>query len=321
MGNGGPEMSDRRIRVGVVGVGALGQHHARVYAGLSDVLLVGVCDRDVDRGAEVARRHDCRAYPTVTELLPEVDALSVAVPTASHYEVACQCLESGKDVLVEKPITETLDQADRLVALAGQRRAVLQVGHVERFNPAGEVLLREVREPRFIEVHRLGAFPARSLDVDVVLDLMVHDLDMVLALDGSEPVQVDAVGVAVLTPRIDIANARLRFASGLIANLTASRVSTERVRKFRVFAAGGYVSVDFVGREARVFRLVPGAERPEIREEVFKGGDEEPLKRQLEAFVSAVRTRSRPAVTGGDGRRALALALRIADSISMSSKG
>jgi predicted dehydrogenase len=315
-------MSGRKIRVGVVGVGALGQHHARVYASLPDVQLAGVCDRNVDRGGEVARRHGCQAYPTLLELLPEVDALSVAVPTASHYEVTRQCLESGKDVLVEKPITETLDQADQLVTLAGQRNAVLQVGHIERFNPAGEMLLREVREPRFIEVHRLGSFPARSLDIDVVLDLMVHDLDMVLALDGSEPVQVDAVGVAVLTPRIDIANARLRFASGLIANLTASRVSTERVRKFRVFASGGYISVDFVGREARVYRLAAGTDRrPEIREEVFKGGDEEPLKRQLEAFVAAVRTRSRPAVTGRDGRRALALALRVADSISMSSKG
>jgi predicted dehydrogenase len=315
-------MTARSIRVGVVGVGALGQHHARVYAGLPNVRLAGVCDRDQARAQDVASRHGCRAFGSVADLLPHVDAMSVAVPTLDHHLVASQCLDAGKDVLVEKPIAASLDQADALVALAEHKGAVLQVGHIERFNPAADVLLREVRQPRFIEVHRLGSFPGRSLDIDVVLDLMVHDLDILLALDSTEPVQVDAVGVAVLTQRIDIANVRLRFESGLIANLTASRVSSERVRKFRVFSPGTYVSVDFASREARVFRLRPQAGgRPQIHEERCKGDDEEPLKRQLAAFVHSVRTRSRPAVTGRDGRRALALALSIVERVAPATGG
>ncbi len=311
-------MTARTIRVGVVGVGALGQHHARVYAGLAGTRLAGVCDRDAARAHEVAGRHGCRAFGSLAELLPQVDALSVVVPTVDHCLIASECLRAGKDVLVEKPIAASLGEADALVRLAEAEGLVLQVGLIERFNPAAEVLLREARRPRFIEVHRLGSFPGRSLDIDVVLDLMVHDLDLLLALDCTEPVQVDAVGVAVLTPKIDIANARLRFASGLIANLTASRVSSERVRKFRVFSPGTYVSVDLASREARVFRLQPGPEGgpPAIHEERLKGGDEEPLKRQLAAFVHSVRTRAVPVVTGKDGRRALALALSIVERVT-----
>ncbi|HVQ30011.1 MAG TPA: Gfo/Idh/MocA family oxidoreductase, partial [Vicinamibacteria bacterium] len=209
-------------RVGVIGVGALGQHHARVYAALEGVRLAGVYDVDAARAGEVAERHGSRAYAHLRELLPEVDAVSVAVPTVDHLRVARAALDAGKDVLVEKPMATTLAEADEMIALAEARGAVLQVGHIERFNPAVEVL-RRVPKPRFVEVHRLGSFSPRSLDIDVVLDLMIHDLDLVLSLDGTEAVQVDAVGVPVLTPRVDIANARLRFASGLIANLTASR--------------------------------------------------------------------------------------------------
>jgi predicted dehydrogenase len=206
-------------------------------------------------------------------------------------------------------MTATLAEADDLLTLADARGAILQVGHIERFNPATEVLLAAGKGARFIEVHRLGSFSPRSLDVDVVLDLMVHDLDIVLALDGSAPVQIEAVGVPVLTPRVDIANARLRFASGLIANLTASRVSPERVRKFRVFSPRTYISADFTAREAQVFRLeIDASGRPRIASERRAAPDEEPLRRQIEAFVRAVRERSRPVVPGADGRRALALA-------------
>ena len=201
----------KTVRVGVIGVGALGQHHARVYAALEGVLLAGVYDVDAGRAGEVAARHGTRAFAHLRELLPEVDAVSVAVPTVDHLRVARAALEAGKDVLVEKPMTTTLAEADEMIALAEARGAVLQVGHIERFNPAVEVL-RRVPEPRFVEVHRLGSFSPRSLDIDVVLDLMIHDLDLVLSLDGTEAVQVDAVGVPVLTPRVDIANARLRFA-------------------------------------------------------------------------------------------------------------
>ena len=303
------ESRDGEIRAAVVGVGALGQHHARVYAGLPGVRLAGVFDIDPARAREVAARHGVPAFDGLEALTEAADAVSVAVPTVDHHRVARHLLTKGLDVLVEKPMTATLEEAQDLIDLARDRDAVLQVGHIERFNPAVEVLTRLPGRPRFIEVHRLGSFSPRSLDIDVVLDLMVHDLDIVLALDGSEPVQVDAVGVPVLTPRVDIANARLRFASGLIANLTASRVSAEKVRKFRVFAPRTYVSVDFSRREAQVYRLVPGAAgTPEIAVERTAAPDEEPLRRQLAAFAAAVRDRSRPVVAGEDGLRVLRLA-------------
>jgi predicted dehydrogenase len=305
------------IPVGVVGVGALGQHHARVYAELPDARLVGVYDTDPARASSVARLYGVRAFAHLEALLPEVQAVSVAVPTLDHHPVARAVLESGKDVLLEKPMTTTLAEADDLIALAAERRAVLQVGHIERFNPAVDVLKAHATQPRFIEVHRLGSFSPRSLDIDVVLDLMVHDLDIVLSLDATEPVQIDAVGVPVLTSRVDIANARLRFASGLIANLTASRVSAERIRKFRVFSPKRYISVDFTAREAQVYRLLEDADgHPDIKVERTAAPDEEPLKRQLAAFVRAVMERGEPVVTGGDGRRALALGLTILERIA-----
>jgi predicted dehydrogenase len=304
-------------RVAVVGVGALGQHHARVYAELPEARLVGVYDTDPERAASVAQRYGVRAFEHLRDLLPEVDAVSVAVPTVDHHRVAHALLEAGKDVLVEKPIAATLDEADDLIALTASRRAVLQVGHIERFNPAVDVLKAHAAHPRFIEVHRLGSFSPRSLDIDVVLDLMIHDLDIVLALDGTEPLQIDAVGVPVLTARVDIANARLRFASGLIANLTASRVSAERVRKFRVFSPKRYISVDFTAREAQVYRLLEDDQgRPDISIERTAAPDEEPLRRQLAAFLRAVSDRSEPVVSGADGRRALALALTILERIA-----
>jgi predicted dehydrogenase len=292
----------------VIGVGALGQHHARVYADLPGVALAGVFDIDRRRAVEVSGRHGGRVFEHLRDLLPEVDAVSVAVPTVDHHRVARALLEAGKDVLVEKPMTTTIAEAEDLIRLAAERGAVLQVGHVERFNPTVDVLRATVSKPRFIEVHRLGSFSPRSLDIDVVLDLMIHDLDIVLFLDGSEAVQVDAVGVPVLTPRVDIANVRLRFQSGLIANLTASRVSAEKVRKFRVFSPRTYISVDFARREAQVYRLGDGAAGPEIQAEHTSAPDEEPLRRQLAAFVECARSRAEPAVSGADGLRALRLA-------------
>ncbi len=298
-------------RVAVVGVGALGQHHARVYASLTGAALTGVFDIDAQRAAEVAARHGCRAFAHLRDVLDGADAVSVAVPTIDHHRVARALLEAGKDVLVEKPMTRTLEEADELIRISEANGTVLQVGHIERFNPAVDVLRAEVADPRFIEVHRLAPPTPRSLDVDVVLDLMIHDLDIVLSLDGSEAVQVDAVGVPVLSDKVDIANARLRFASGLIANLTASRVSAEKVRKFRVFAPRTYISADFSAREAQVYRLVEVDGQPDIS--VGKGGapEEEPLKRQLASFLEAVQGRGRPLVSGPDGRRALALAYTV----------
>jgi len=299
------------VRAAVIGVGALGQHHARVYDALPEARLVGVFDLDHGRAAEVAARHGCRAFAAPQELLAEAEAVSVAVPTVDHHRVARAVLDAGRHVLVEKPMASTLAEADDLIRAAGERGLVLQVGHIERFNPAVDVLRATVSRPRFIEVHRLGEFSPRSLDIDVVLDLMIHDLDILLSLDGSEAVGVDAVGVPVLTPKVDIANARVRFASGLIANLTASRVSAEKVRKFRVFSPRTYISVDFTAREARVYRLADSPSGPAISVEHTAAPEEEPLRRQLSGFLRAVREGSPPAVTGADGRRALALALTI----------
>lgn len=300
------------VRLGVIGVGGIGRHHARVCASLPEARLLGVFDVDLARAREVAAKHGTQAFAHLRDLLPEVDAVCIAVPTVDHLRVARAALEAGKDVLVEKPIAHSLAEADEMIALAESLGRVLQVGHVERFNPAVDVLLG-IEGVRFIEVHRLGSFSPRSLDIDVVLDLMVHDLDIVARLDGTEAVQVDAVGVPVLTPRVDIANARLRFASGLIANLTASRVSTDRVRKFRLFAPRTYVSADLATRTVHVHRLgEPGPDEwPAIHIEKTEGGDSpeaEPLRRQVQAFVRAVRERSRPVVGGQDGRRVLALA-------------
>jgi predicted dehydrogenase len=295
-------------RVAVVGVGALGQHHARVYAGLPSAELVGVYDVEPERSRAIAGRYGCPVFPHLRDVVETAEAVSVAVPTVDHHRVVRALLEAGKDVLVEKPITATLDEADDLVRLATEKALVLQVGHVERFNPAVDLLRTHARDPRFIEVHRLAPFSPRSLDIDVVLDLMIHDLDLVLSLDGSEAVQVEAVGVPVLSPRVDIANARLRFASGLIANLTASRVSVEKVRKFRVFAPRTYISADLVAREAQVYRLCDGDHGPDITVERSGPAGVEPLVRQLAAFVDAVRQRSQPVVSGRDGRNALALA-------------
>jgi predicted dehydrogenase len=309
-------MPDGVVKAGVVGVGALGKHHARVWAGVPGARLVGVHDSDGARAAEVATAHGCRAYPDVPSLLADTDALSIAVPTVAHHAIARQALEAGRDVLVEKPMTVTLAEADDLVACAASFGRILQVGHIERFNPATKALLTAGRGARFVEVHRLGSFSPRSLDVDVVLDLMVHDLDIVLALDGSEPVQIEAVGVPVLTNKVDIANARLRFASGLIANVTASRVSLEKVRKFRVFAPRTYVSADFSAREAQIYKLESDGGAPRIAASREAAPDQEPLRLQIESFARAVADRSAPLVSGEDGRRALALALTILERMA-----
>jgi predicted dehydrogenase len=302
-------VAEGRTRVGVVGVGALGRHHARVWSGLPGSQLVGVLDTNAQRASETAMAYGCRSFPDLRSLLAEVDAVSIAVPTVDHHRVGKQALEAGRHVLVEKPMTSSLTEADDLIDLARARGVVLQVGHIERFNPATETLLAAGKGARFVEVHRLGSFSPRSLDIDVVLDLMIHDLDIVLALDGTAPVQIEAVGIPVLTPRVDIANARLRFASGLIANLTASRVSVERVRKFRVFAPRTYVSADFTAREAQVYRLeADEAGRPRIASERRGAPDEEPLQRQAAAFLRAIQEGTDAVVGGEDGRRALALA-------------
>jgi predicted dehydrogenase len=307
--------------VAVVGVGHLGRHHARILAELPDVELVAVVDTAPGRAAEIASVHGGDALEDWRELRGRVDAVSIAVPTEAHAEVAIGCIEAGAAVLVEKPIASSVTDASRIVDAAARRGVVCATGHSERFNPAVMAALPHITDPRFIEVHRLGAFPERSLDIDVIFDLMIHDLDLLLASVGSDVVGIEAVGVNVLTPRTDIANARLRFASGCIANLTASRISRDRVRKARFFQRASYVSIDFAAREVEVYRLVPGEGRPSIEGGRLTVPDDEPLKRELTDFVQAVREGRAPAVTAAAGRDALTLATRIADAMQAGSAG
>ena len=300
------------MRVAVVGVGHLGKHHARIFRSLPGVELTAVVDTNQARAEEIAAANQTRALMRSTSLLDKVDAVSIAVPTEQHLAVALPFLEAGVPVLVEKPMARSLEEADQMIAAAARSGAVLAVGQTERFNPAVEAARPMLTDPRFIEVHRLGTFPERSLDIDVVFDLMIHDLDVVLSLVRSEVESIEAVGVPVLTGRVDIANARIRFANGCIANLTASRISRDRVRKIRFFQPAAYVSIDYAAQKVEMYRLVKGeGPKPSI-----EGGDvpvvnEEPLKRELADFLDAVTSKRAPMVDGAQGRRALALATEI----------
>jgi predicted dehydrogenase len=310
------------IRLAVIGVGHLGRHHARILAEMPDVDLVGVVDLNRQRAQEIADAHTTHVLSDSASLAGRVDGVIVATPTASHAEVARPFLESGVAVLVEKPMARSLTEADDLVRVAGAHGAILAVGHTERFNPAVAAARPLLTSPRFIEVHRLGAFPDRSLDIDVVFDLMIHDLDVVLSILDSPVAAIDAVGVPVLTPKIDIANVRLRFESGCIANLTASRISRDRTRKIRFFQPDSYVAIDYASQEVEVWRLVrQAAGLPTIDGGPMPVTSAEPLRRELEDFVDAVRRRRAPAVTGHDGRRALALAQQITDAMILTNTG
>jgi predicted dehydrogenase len=298
--------------VAVVGVGHLGRHHARVLAAMPEATLVGVVDADPARAAAIAEASGCRVFPDVPALIGHVDAVSIASPTEVHAALARPLLEAGIGVMVEKPMTRSLDEADALLDAARVSGALLAVGHIEHFNPAVEAARPHVHDPRFIEVHRLGTFPERSLDIDVVFDLMIHDLGIVLDWVRSPVVQVEAVGVPVLTPRVDIANARLRFANGCIANLTASRISREPTRKIRFFQPSTYVSIDYKTQEVEVWGVQPQAEgAPRIGGGKLDVVKDEPLRRELADFVAAVRDRRPAGVPGERGREALALATQI----------
>ncbi len=310
-------MLGERVRVAVIGVGHLGRHHARILSSLEGVELVAVVDTDAERAAAAATATGASARADFREIFDHVDAATIAVPTVLHRDVALPFLEQGTAVLVEKPMARSLTEADELVAAARASGATLAVGHTERYNPAVAAVLPLVTSPRFIEVHRLGAFPERSLDIDVVFDLMIHDLDIILALVRSEVESIEAVGVPVLTPKYDIANARLRFASGCIANVTASRISKERVRKIRFFQPDAYLSIDYAAQEVEGWRLVRREGlRPAIEGGPLPVGRDEPLRRELADFINAVRTKTAPLGDGEAGRRALALATRVADTMS-----
>lgn len=321
------------INVAVIGAGAFGRNHARVYHELSaqdsSIQLAAVVDSDLARAEAIAREYNARAYASIEQLIQseKIQAASVAVPTIHHLEVATSLMEAGIDVLIEKPLAVTLAEADQLVALAQRLGRIGQVGHLERFNPAVRATLPLITHPMFFEVHRLSVFTPRSLDVDVVLDLMIHDLDVVLAFVNSPVKEIRAVGLPILSGKVDIANVRMEFDSGCVANLTASRVSTERVRKLRFFQPGQYISIDYGRQDVMVFSVgTPGklAATPSVNPQISMGKPavtaEEPLHAELRSFLDCVRQRSEPLVSLAEGRRALAVALEIVASIAQHSQ-
>lgn len=310
------EIDGGRPSVAVVGVGHFGRHHARILSALPGVHLEAVVDIDAARAETVASETGASAETDISALDGRVDAVTLAVPTASHHAVAVPLLERGVSVLVEKPMARSVAEADEMIAAAQASGAVLAVGHTERHNPAVTVALPLVRSPRFIEVHRIGTFPGRSLDIDVIFDVMIHDLDILLTVVGGKVISIEAVGVPVLTDQVDIANARLRFESGCIANLTASRISRERIRKLRFFQQDAYVSVDCAEQEVERWQVA----RSEGAVPTIGGGKlnvprGEPLKRELDDFMASVVAASPPVVGGVAGREALALAHRVAQAM------
>jgi predicted dehydrogenase len=298
----------QKIRVAVVGAGDFGRNHARVYRELDNAELVGIVDPNAERAAQVASEFSTDVFPDIESLTGRVDAASVAVPTVHHARVGCRLLELGIDVLVEKPMAASLAEADELLSAASRARRILQVGHLERFNPAVVAVMPVLNRPLYFEVHRLGIFTPRSLDIDVVYDVMIHDLDILLAFVDAPVVDIKAIGIPVLTDKVDIAHVRLDFATGAVANVTASRVSTERVRKMRFFQQHEYISLDFTRRDALRVRVAEPGPQPKFDFAALPAEPEEPLRAELRSFLESVRTRRAPLVDGVAGRRALALA-------------
>ena len=305
------QMTNNKIKMGVVGVGYLGEHHARVYSSMDQVELVGVADIDAGRADHIAAKYTTKAFHDYRELFGKAEAVSIAVPTVLHYPVALDFIRQNTDVLIEKPVTTTVEEAESLIREAAMRNVLVQVGHIERFNTAFRTLCTYLHHPRFIEAHRIGPYVGRGIDVDVILDLMIHDIDIILSIVKSELVDLRAVGVPVLTNHIDIANVRLEFADGCIANLTASRVSGEKMRKIRIFQSDTYISLDYGRQSMAIFRRIMENGIPKIVSEEISLEREEPLQVELTAFVEAVRNRTQPLVTGMDGIEALKIALRI----------
>ena len=299
-------------RVAVAGAGAFGKNHLRVIHQSEHADLAGVYDLDPARAAAVAEPHGCRVFSSLEELAANSDAAVIAAPTVTHSEIGCQLIAAGLDVMVEKPIAHTLEAARALVDAAERHQRILQIGHLERFNPAVIALSAAIGKPLFFEIHRLSEFTPRCLDVDVVLDLMIHDVDIILALTGERPEEIRAAGIRILSDKVDIANVRIQFPSGCIANLTASRVSTERVRKLRLFQPHEYISLDYSRQDAVRFRVKPPMAIDFAALPVTK---DEPLRLELEGFFESVTTRQPPRVTGPQGLAALEVAFEILDKI------
>jgi predicted dehydrogenase len=309
------------LRIGIAGTGYLGRLHARIATEVPEAQAVGFVEPNDALAAEVEANLKLRRFDSVAALAAAVDCAIVATPTTTHFEVVRELLDAGVDVLVEKPITATADDARRLIDLAAARGRILQVGHVERYNPAIVAVAGLVRDVRYFEAERLGVFVSRSLDVDVLLDLMIHDLNLVLSLLQQKVVEIRAVGVPVLTDKVDITNVRLELENGAVANLTASRVSQERVRKQRFFSTDSYISVDTKEQEVKGYRLVAAGDARTIQPIDVTVEKKEPLRAELESFLDAVRNRTRPIVAGEDGLEAVELATRVAAAIEASISG
>ena len=307
------------LRVGVVGVGYLGRFHARIYADMPDVDLVGVADIDATRAREIAEQHGCQAYADARDLLDRVDAVSIVVPTVYHVEVARPFLERGVHMLIEKPIAPTTEAAETLVELADRAGVIFQVGHLERFNAGIMELAARVQHPRFLEVHRLGEFVDRATDVDVVTDLMIHDIDIVMSLVRSGIRNIAADGIPVITDQVDIANARIEFENGAVANVTASRVSNKKLRRIRIFGREHYYGLDYIGQKIEIVRAVPdpsGGKWPKIVTEMLDVTPHPPLDTEIAHFVRCVRTGETPLVNGRVGLEALRVAQLVREKIA-----
>ncbi|MBM3899426.1 MAG: Gfo/Idh/MocA family oxidoreductase [Gemmatimonadetes bacterium] len=320
----------RPVRIGVIGAGSLGFHHARLLRGVPGVAFHGIYEANPERAGEVSRELEIQAHPTLDALLAEVDAVSIVVPTPLHHRVAMAALAQGKHILIEKPITVTLAEADELLELADRQGVLVQIGHIERFNRAVRAALPYVDHPLFIDSDRLAPFNPRGSDVAVVLDLMIHDIDLVLTLTGSPVTEVSAAGLPVLTPSIDIADARLRFASGAVATITSSRVSKDRMRKLRIFQRNGYLSLDLAAGTGEMYRLRGDVDLAMLARQAqpleafvervpLEAPEGEPLKLELESFAAALRGEAPVSVTGRAGRDALAVALQIVADIERGS--
>jgi predicted dehydrogenase len=300
-----------KIKVGVIGVGHLGSSHAKVYSRLEDVELTGVCDCNIERAIEIGKKYHANSYSDYENLFDKIDAASIVVPTSLHYNIAKDFLNHNIHVLIEKPITKTLSEADELIEIAKDKKLILQVGHIERFNSAVLAIEPYLKKPKFIECQRLGPFYKRVKDVGVVLDLMIHDIDIVLGLIEQDVVNIEAVGLSTISDYEDVANVRLNFADGTIADITASRVTKDIVRKIRIFQEDSYISLDYANEEVAIFTKTQNR----ILKKKVKIKKEEPLKKELESFIECVRTGKRPVVSGIEGRRALQVALEIIEKI------
>jgi predicted dehydrogenase len=299
------------LRIGVIGVGYLGRHHARIYSELEGVELTAVADADAAQGEEIAGRYGCRFFTRYADLFPLCDAVSIVTPTTTHHEVAMECLAAGKDILVEKPITESIDEADALIEEAERRGRVLQVGHLERYNPGILAAADMIRQPRFVESERISPFLGRGTDVDVTLDLMIHDIDIVLSIVQAKPVDIRAIGERVLTEKVDVAKAWLEFENGCKALITASRLSPEKQRRLKVFQRESLVTVDYQNHEVRRYYK----NGSDIACEIVNPENKEPLKEELKDFIRCVETRGRPRVSGIEARDALRVALWITEIV------